>query len=133
MTIVQAPVTTAAIHYKRPAGDYADWGLHLFGDAIADGAAHVVGRRRASGPAWTRRGASSRSRSRTTRKPVNFIMHRPSGDTVPDPRARRRPLLRPLDHPEIWLEQGDPTVYSAPQLLAAPAGAPPVPAGGASA
>ena len=23
----------------RPAGDYADWGLHLWGDAIADGTA----------------------------------------------------------------------------------------------
>jgi alpha-amylase len=45
-------------------------------------------------------------------KAVNFIMHLPSGDSVP---ATREPggdrSFVPLDHPEIWLKQGDPTVY----------------------
>ena len=45
-------------------------------------------------------------------KPVNFIMHLPSGDSVP---ATREPggdrSFVPLDHPEIWLRQGDPTIY----------------------
>ena len=26
--------TTAIVHYLRPAGDYGDWGLHLWGDAV---------------------------------------------------------------------------------------------------
>ncbi len=45
-------------------------------------------------------------------KPVNFIMHLPSGDSVPDTRepGGDRSFV-PLDHPQIWLKQGDPTVY----------------------
>jgi alpha-amylase len=45
-------------------------------------------------------------------KRVNFIMHLPSGDSVP---STREPggdrWFVPLDHPEIWLEQGDATIY----------------------
>ena len=39
-------------------------------------------------------------------------MHLPSGDSVPDTRepGGDRSFV-PLDHPEIWLKQGDPTVY----------------------
>ena len=46
-------------------------------------------------------------------KPVNFIMHLPSGDTVPTTRepGGDRSFV-PLDHPAIWLVQGDPTVYT---------------------
>lgn len=29
------PAEQAIVHYYRPAGDYADWGLHLWGDAGA--------------------------------------------------------------------------------------------------
>ena len=45
-------------------------------------------------------------------KPVNFIMHLPSGDSVPTTRepGGDRSFV-PLDHPQIWLRQGDPTVY----------------------
>ena len=45
-------------------------------------------------------------------KAVNFIMHLPSGDSVPSTRepGGDRSFV-PLDHPEIWLKQGDPTVY----------------------
>ena len=38
VTVVE-PVTTATIHYNRPAGGYGDWGLHLFGAALAPGEA----------------------------------------------------------------------------------------------
>ena len=38
VTVVE-PVTTATIHYNRPDGNYDDWGLHLFGAALADGEA----------------------------------------------------------------------------------------------
>jgi alpha-amylase len=43
VTVVSEPVPTAIVHYRRPAGDYGTppngWGLHLWGDAIADGGA----------------------------------------------------------------------------------------------
>ncbi len=47
-------------------------------------------------------------------KAVNFIMHQPAGDTVPDhARARRRPLVRPASRdPEVWLKAGDTTIYT---------------------
>jgi hypothetical protein len=114
VTVVVTPVTTAVVHYLRPAGDYADWGLHLWGDAIADGVATT----------WE----APRQRNeivdgvavyqiplKDDTKPVNFIMHRPSGDVVPDTRepGGDRSFV-PLEHPEIWLVQGDPTVYFSP-------------------
>ena len=49
-------------------------------------------------------------------KPVNFIVHQPSGDSVPqtrDPGGDRS--FVPIDHPEIWLKGGDATVYTTPQ------------------
>jgi hypothetical protein len=46
-------------------------------------------------------------------KPVNFIMHQPSGDTVPttrEPGGDR--AFTPIDSPQVWLKQGDPVVYT---------------------
>ena len=84
VTVVNTPVTTAVVHYNRPAGDYADWGLHLFGDAVA------------STPAWdapkqrdgidTTYGAFYNISLQDDTQPVKFIMHRPSGDSVPTTR-----------------------------------------------
>jgi alpha-amylase len=118
-TVEQAPppVTTAVLWYFRPAGDYTGWGLHMWGDAVADSVlaqiswdnpwpfAAIVG-------GWARYDIALKDDT----KPVNFIMHLPSGDSVP---ATREPggdrSFVPLDHPQIWLKQGDPTVYfSAP-------------------
>jgi alpha-amylase len=111
VTVVQTPVTTAVVHYNRPAGDYLDWGLHLWGDAIAGGVATVweAPRQRDGVDAF---GAFYRIPLKDDTKPVNFIMHRPSGDSVPSTRepGGDRSFV-PLDHPEIWLKQGDPTVY----------------------
>jgi alpha-amylase len=44
---------------------------------------------------------------------VNFIMHLPSGDTVPSTRepGGDRSFL-PINNPEVWIVQGDPTVYT---------------------
>ena len=40
VTVVSTPVTQVTIHYKRTTDtNYADWGLHLFGDALAPGEA----------------------------------------------------------------------------------------------
>ena len=46
-------------------------------------------------------------------KPVNFIMHQPSGDSVP---ATREPggdrSFLPLDGTDVYLVQGDPTIHT---------------------
>jgi alpha-amylase len=111
VTVVTEPVTTAVVHYRRPAGDYDSWGLHLWGDAIADGVATAwdAPRQRDAVDGF---GAVYQIPLKDDTKPVNFIMHQPSGDTVPDTRepGGDRSFV-PLEHPEIWLVQGDPTVY----------------------
>jgi alpha-amylase len=117
VTVVQTPVTTAIVHYNRPGGDYgsitAGWGLHLWGDAVDPAVLATV--------AWDKPfqrtgmdafGAVYAIPLKDDTKAVNFIMHLPSGDSVP---ATREPggdrSFVPLDHPQIWLKQGDPTVY----------------------
>jgi hypothetical protein len=115
VTVVSTPVPTAIVHYRRPLGDYADWGLHLWGDAIADGVATDWGAPRQRDGIDTF-GAFFRIPLKDDTKPVNFIVHRPSGDAVPTTRepGGDRSFV-PLEHPEIWLKQGDPNVYfSAP-------------------
>ena len=80
----------------QPAGgDYADWGLHLWGDAVADSVLAQVdvgqavaadGRRR------VRRVLRDRHRGRHQ---AGELHHAPPADSVPDDaRARRRPLVR---------------------------------------
>jgi alpha-amylase len=115
-TVEVAPpsLTTATVHYRRPAADWDSWGLHLWGDAIADGVATdwLSPRQPTSFDAF---GAVFEIPLEDDTKPVNFIVHTPGGDSVP---ATREPggdrSFVPLDHPEIWLLQGDPTVYSTP-------------------
>ncbi len=108
------PVTTATVHYRRPAGDYGLWGLHLWGDAIAGGVATDwnAPRQRTGTDAF---GAVYEIPLKDDTKAVNFILHLPGRDDVP---AGREPggdrSFVPLDHPQIWLVQGDPTVYTAP-------------------
>ena len=102
------------MHYRRPAGDYGLWGLHLWGDAIADGVATDwnTPRQRTGTDAF---GAVYEIPLKDDTKAVNFILHLPGRDDVP---AGREPggdrSFVPLDHPQIWLVQGDPTVYTAP-------------------
>ena len=104
-------MATAIVHYRRPAGDYLDWGLHLWGDAIADGVATTWDKplQRTGVDAF---GAVYEIPLKDDVKPVNFIMHRPEGNAVPDTRepGGDRSFV-PLEHPEIWLLQGDPVVY----------------------
>jgi alpha-amylase len=116
---IAAPVTTAIVHYRRTAGDYGTpddgWGLHLWGDAIAKSVAPTW-----DNP-WPREadldsfGAVYRIPLKDDTKAVNFIMHLPSGDSVPTTRepGGDRSFV-PIEHPEIWLRQGDPTVYFSP-------------------
>ncbi len=104
----------AVIHYNRPAGDYGDhttgnyndfWGLHLWGDAIATGEVTAwenpkpfEGEDEFGRFAWIRRGGSDSQ--------VNFIIHQGNNkDTDPDR------LFDADANPEIWINQGDETIY----------------------
>jgi hypothetical protein len=120
VTVQKEQLATAIVHYNRPAGDYGTppngWGLHLWGDAVDPAVLATV--------AWDKPfqrtgmdafGAVYAIPLQDDTKPVNFIMHLPSGDSVP---ATREPggdrSFVPLDHPEIYLRQGDPTIYFNP-------------------
>jgi glycosidase len=108
------PLAVATLRYQRPAGDYGQWGLHLWGDAVDPAVLAQV--------AWDRPWQAARIENGWAvyeiplvddTKPVNFIMHLPNGDAVPttrEPGGDRS--FRPIDAPEVWLKQGDPTVYT---------------------
>jgi alpha-amylase len=110
------PLTTATVRYHRPAGDYADWGLHLWGEAVDPATLARTAWDRPLPPTRVENGwAVFDIPLADDTKPINFIVHRPGGDAVPttrEPGGDR--TFTPLDHPEIWLEQGDPTVYTTP-------------------
>jgi glycosidase len=107
----------ALIHYQRPAGDYGDhttgdfndfWGLHLWGNAIADTEATD----------WTspkpflgqdEYGRFAFVRLSDDAQAVNFIVHR--GDTKDPDNSPDRSFV-PATSPEIWLKQGDINVYT---------------------
>jgi len=112
--------TVATLHYFRPAGDYGDqdtgWGLHMWGDAVDPVA---LGQLAWDNPwPWTRvEGGWAEYDIPLVQdtQPVNFIMHLPAGDSVPDTRepGGDRSFL-PINSPEVWIVQGDPTVYTTP-------------------
>ncbi len=115
IVVAGAQVHTAVVHYLRPAGDYDSWGLHLWGDAVAPSVLAQV----AWDKPWQRKGVDDDGWARyeiplkDDTEALNFIMHTPSGDSVP---ATREPggdrSFFPASNPEIWLLQGDPTVYT---------------------
>jgi pullulanase-type alpha-1,6-glucosidase len=99
------------IRYQRPDGVYTDWGLHLWGDAIADGV----------GTDWAAPrmpddiddyGAHWIIPIDDPTQPVNFIVHKPGGDSVPETRepGGDRSFL-PAAEPAVWLQSGDVAVY----------------------
>ncbi|HEU5471751.1 MAG TPA: alpha-amylase family glycosyl hydrolase [Actinophytocola sp.] len=107
------PATLATLHYFRPAGDYTDWGLHMWGDAVHPDVLAQI--------AWDRPWPPTRIENGwavynipliSDTAPVNFIMHLPAGDTVPTTRepGGDRSFL-PINTPNIWIKQGDPTIY----------------------
>jgi glycosidase len=108
------PATLATLHYFRPAGDYTDWGLHMWGDAVDPAVLAQI--------AWDHPWPLTRVVGGWAEydiplvddtKPVNFIMHLPAGDSVPTTRepGGDRSFL-PINTPNVWIKQGDPTVYS---------------------
>jgi alpha-amylase len=114
--VVAGPkVDTAVVHYFRPAGDYDSWGLHMWGDAVADSVLAQIPWDRP----WQRSGVDANGWARydvpldDDTEALNFIMHTPSGDSVPETRepGGDRSFF-PASNPEIWLNQGDPTIYT---------------------
>jgi alpha-amylase len=111
------PLPMARVHYFRPAGDYGQWGLHMWGDAVDPA---VLAQISWSNP-WQRARVSSDGWAEydiplvDDTRPVNFIMHLPNGDSVPDTRepGGDRSFV-PLDSADVWIVQGDPTVYTNP-------------------
>jgi alpha-amylase len=112
------PLETATLRYLRPAGDYdtdaGQWGLHMWGDAVDPAVLAQI--------AWDKPWPVTRVENGWAvyeiplvddTKPVNFIMHLPNGDAVPDTREPGGDRsFRPIDTPEVWIKQGDPTVYT---------------------
>jgi alpha-amylase len=113
VTIVQAQVTTAIIHYNRPDGNYLPWGLHLWGDGLAPGEATAEWTSPTPFEASDAYGALHRITIADDTKRVGFIVHgRPP---YTDPNIKDTPNDRffiPLSTPEIWLRQGDARIFS---------------------
>ena len=106
----------AVVHYQRP-GDYGDhttgdyndcWGLHLWGDAIdpAEVTAWDTPKPFLGEDDW---GRFAWVKLQDAKQNVNFILHK--GDDEGSWRFPG-PQVQPGDRrPEIWLKQGDVTVY----------------------
>jgi hypothetical protein len=113
VTIVQARVTTAVIHYNRTDGNYAAWGLHLFGDGLAPGQATATWENPTPFEGTDAYGALHRITIADDTKRVGLVVHGrpPAGDfNVKDTDLDR--FFVPLATPEIWLRQGDGRIYS---------------------
>ncbi len=92
----------AVVHYLRPAGDYDGWGFHFWGDidqTVEWTSPVPLAGEDAYGPfAWVKLLPDASE--------VGFIPHK--GDEK-DPGPDR--FFNPTQNPEIWLKQGDLTVY----------------------
>jgi hypothetical protein len=114
VTVAPPPVTTAVVHYRRTAGDYDGWGLHLWGDAVRDDVLAGV----SWGDPFDRTsiddfGARFEIPLDDDTRPLNYIIHLPGRDDVP---AGREPggdrTFVPATSPEVWIVQGDPTIHT---------------------
>ncbi len=109
VTIVQAKVATATIHYD---GDPAVWGLHLFGDGLAPGEGTAAWTSPTPFDASDAYGVLHRIQIADDTKRVGFIVHqRPPGNPDVKDTANDRFFI-PLATPEIWLRQGDGRIFS---------------------
>lgn len=101
---------TATIHYNRPDGQYGSWGLHLFGDGLAPGQATAAWENPTPFEGTDDYGAVITIDLADATKQVGFIVHgMPPNHNTKDTDADR--FFTPAETPEIWLRQGDPTVY----------------------
>jgi hypothetical protein len=103
-------VRTATIHYNRPDGQYANWGLHLFGDALAPGQETPFWTDPAEFEGTDAYGAVITLDIDEPLKQVGFIVHgQPPNENTKDTDPDR--FFTPAESPEIWLRQGDTTIY----------------------
>jgi alpha-amylase len=125
VTIVQARVTQATIHYLRTSdSNYAAWGLHLFDTGQPPGLA--PGQATAE---WTNAtpfdladpdgGVMRRVGIADDTRRIGFIVHgKPPGgnpDTKDTPNDR---FFVPLATPEIWLKEGDARIFTCKERVA---------------
>ncbi|MDG4765567.1 pullulanase-type alpha-1,6-glucosidase [Solwaraspora sp. WMMD406] len=93
------------VHYQRPAGDYADWGLYAWGDIDPDWQTPwptgqpFVGEDSYGRFAWVKLAPGATS--------VGFLVV--DADGVKDVEADR--VVDVSAAGEVWLKQGDPTIY----------------------
>jgi hypothetical protein len=96
----------ATVHYRNPGGDYADWGLHLWGDAIGGDVATEWDAPRPPdgsddfGLFWNVPIVDAT-------QPLNFIIHR--GDEK-DPGPDQS--FVPADDASVWIMSGDETIHA---------------------
>ncbi|MFG1604694.1 pullulanase-type alpha-1,6-glucosidase [Actinoplanes sp. NPDC049265] len=105
---VGTPVSNASpdymvVHYQRPAGGYEDWNLYAFGD-VETPTTWPQGQPFAGEDAY---GRFAWVRLKPGAQSMGFIVVDKNG--VKDVEADR--FVTPARTPEIWLKQGDPTVY----------------------
>ncbi len=103
---------TAIVHYHRDDGAYADWGLHVWGDGVADGVATDWG------TPLTPKGTDDfgdvfEVPLGDTTPTMSFILHKPNGSDVP---ATQEPggnqAFVPATTHEVWINSGDPTLHT---------------------
>ncbi|AEV87281.1 sulfonate ABC transporter ATP-binding protein [Actinoplanes sp. SE50] len=101
----------AIVHYQRPAGGYADYGLYTWGDVDPSMSTSwpngqpFVGEDAYGRFAYVKLAPNAKS--------MGFIVV--GKDGVKDTDADRS--LDPTKNPEVWLKQGDPAVYTTPPAV----------------
>ncbi|GAB3280282.1 hypothetical protein GCM10027589_07200 [Actinocorallia lasiicapitis] len=101
---VSTSVPYATVHYQRADGDYTGWGLHLWGDAIADGAATDWSAPRL--PDGTDAfGAYWKIPLKSGDSPVNYIVHKGDAKDTGDV------SFTPSAQPAAYVVSGDQTIH----------------------
>ena len=122
--VVETPAPSASrypyavIHYARPEGDYGSlqegtWGVHTWGEAVTPGQGENVWEEPLPFVGEDDFGRFVPIALADGSLPLNFIIHTPSGDAVPETRepGGDRSFV-PNETPEVWIVQGDERVYS---------------------
>jgi len=115
VTVVTPPppdptIKTATIHYNRPDGQYGSWGLHLFGGGLAPGQATAAWEQPTPFEGTDDYGAVITIDLADATQQVGFIVHgMPPNHNTKDTDPDR--FFTPAESPEIWLRQGDTTIY----------------------
>ena len=114
-TVVAAPpgaAGVATLHYHRADGVYTDWGLHLWGDAIAEGVGTDWGSPRPP-TRFDAFGAVFEIPLADPTASLNYIIHKPPATRS---RLNREPggdrSFIPALSPEVWVNAGDPTIHT---------------------